>query len=91
VDLSSSISVMEILVNPKSDSKQKVLEMNIDDMDLSVRSFNCLKRAGIQTVEDLTRRTEDDMLKVRNLGKKSLDEVIVKLESYGLSLKNKEE
>ena len=65
--------------------------MNIDDMDLSVRSYNCLKRAGIQTVEDLTRRTEDDMLKVRNLGRKSLDEVIAKLESYGLSLKNKDE
>lgn len=91
VDLSSSISAMEILVNPKSDNKQKVLEMNIDDMDLSVRSYNCLKRAGIQTVEDLTKKSEDDMLKVRNLGRKSLDEVIAKLESYGLSLKNKED
>lgn len=69
----------------------KSVEMNIDDMDLSVRSYNCLKRAGIQTVEDLTKKSEDDMLKVRNLGRKSLDEVIAKLESYGLSLRNKDE
>ena len=60
-------------------------------MDLSVRSYNCLKRANIHTVEDLTRKTEDEMLKVRNLGRKSLDEVIQKLESYGLSLANKED
>jgi DNA-directed RNA polymerase subunit alpha len=60
-------------------------------MDLSVRSYNCLKRAGIHTVEDLTKKTEDDMLKVRNLGKKSLDEVILKLESLGLGLKDKED
>ena len=60
-------------------------------MDLSVRSYNCLKRANIHTVEDLTRKTEDEMLKVRNLGRKSLDEVILKLESYGLSLSNKED
>ncbi len=60
-------------------------------MDLSVRSYNCLKRANIHTVEDLTRKTEDEMLKVRNLGRKSLDEVILKLQSYGLSLSNKED
>ena len=65
--------------------------MAIEDMDLSVRSYNCLKRANIHTVEDLTRKTEDEMLKVRNLGRKSLDEVILKLQSYGLSLSNKED
>ena len=81
----------DILIPRESDTHKRVLEMNIDDMDLSVRSYNCLKRAGIQTVEDLTSKTEDDMLKVRNLGRKSLDEVIAKLESYGLSLKNKDE
>ncbi len=90
VDLSDSFG-KDILIPRESDTHKKVLEMNIDDMDLSVRSYNCLKRAGIQTVEDLTRRTEEDMLKVRNLGRKSLDEVIAKLESYGLSLKNKDE
>ena len=65
--------------------------MTIEDMDLSVRSYNCLKRANIHTVEDLIKKTEDDMLKVRNLGKKSLDEVIGKIESLGLSLKQKED
>ena len=68
-------------------SKGKVLEMVIEELDLSVRSFNCLKRAGINTVEDLTNQSEDDMMKVRNLGRKSLDEVIGKLASLGLSLK----
>ena len=91
VDLSESIRNMEILVSREEDKQQKVLEMQIDDLDLSVRSYNCLKRAGIQTVEDLTKKTEEDMLKVRNLGRKSLDEVIAKLISLGLSLKNKEE
>lgn len=91
VDLSDNISGVDILVNREEDKQKKVLEMNIDDMDLSVRSFNCLKRAGIQTVEDLTKKSEEDMLKVRNLGRKSLDEVISKLESYGLSLKSKDE
>lgn len=90
VELSSSFS-RDILIPREADNHKKVLEMNIDDMDLSVRSYNCLKRAGIQTVEDLTKRSEDDMLKVRNLGRKSLDEVIAKLESYGLSLRNKDE
>ena len=65
--------------------------MAIEEMDLSVRSYNCLKRANIHTVEDLTKKTEDEMLKVRNLGRKSLDEVILKLQSYGLSLANKED
>ena len=77
VDLSSNFN-KDILIPRESDNHKKVLEMNIDDMDLSVRSYNCLKRAGIQTVEDLTRKSEDDMLKVRNLGRKSLDEVIAK-------------
>ena len=71
--------------------QQQILKMVIEDMDLSVRSYNCLKRASIHTVEDLTNKTEDDMLKVRNLGRKSLDEVIQKLESYGLSLKKQED
>ena len=90
VDLSENFN-RDILIPRESDNHKRVLEMNMHDMDLSVRSYNCLKRAGIQTVEDLTSKTEDDMLKVRNLGRKSLDEVIAKLESYGLSLKNKDE
>lgn len=91
VTLSDSISGMDILVSREEDKQQKVLEMNIEDMDLSVRSYNCLKRAAIHTVEDLTKKSEEDMLKVRNLGRKSLDEVISKLRSYGLDLKNSEE
>ena len=71
--------------------KEKVLEMTIEDLDLSVRSFNCLKRAGINTVEDLTNRTESEMIKVKNLGKKSLEEVIHKLQVLGLELKSEEE
>ena len=91
VDLSENMSGMDILTSPAADQQQRVLEMNIEDMDLSVRSYNCLKRAGIHTVEDLTKKTEDDMLKVRNLGRKSLDEVIHKLQRLGLDLKPKEE
>ncbi len=79
------------MVNRQEDQQQKILDMNIDDMDLSVRSYNCLKRANIQTVGDLTRKTEEDMLKVRNLGRKSLDEVIARLEAFGLGLKVKED
>ena len=90
VELSENLKG-DILIPRETNGADKILSMSIDDMDLSVRSYNCLKRAGIQTVEDLTRRTEEDMLKVRNLGRKSLDEVIAKLESYGLSLKNKDE
>jgi DNA-directed RNA polymerase subunit alpha len=82
---------MDILVKNEDDKQQKILAMAIEEMDLSVRSYNCLKRANIHTVEDLTRKTEDEMLKVRNLGRKSLDEVILKLQSYGLSLSNKED
>ena len=91
VELSETMSGVDILVTPEGPSESKILEMNIEDMDLSVRSYNCLKRAGIHTVEDLTKKTEDDMLKVRNLGRKSLDEVIQKIHSYGLSLLNKDE
>lgn len=87
----SELGNIGILVPPEEDKKTKILEMTIEEMDLSVRSYNCLKRANIHTVEDLTKKTEDDMLKVRNLGKKSLDEVILKLESYGLKLKDKED
>ena len=75
----------------ETDKQQQILSMKIEDMDLSVRSYNCLKRANIHTVEDLIRKNEDEMLKVRNLGRKSLDEVIQKLESYGLSLDKKED
>lgn len=91
VTLSDTISNMDILISREEDTQKKVLEMNIEDMDLSVRSYNCLKRANIHTVEDLTKRTEDDMLKVRNLGRKSLDEVISKLHSYNLDLKRNED
>ncbi|HBF86091.1 MAG TPA: DNA-directed RNA polymerase subunit alpha [Clostridiales bacterium] len=80
-----------IVVPPKIDMITKIREMTIEDMDLSVRSYNCLKRANIHTVDDLTKKTEEDMLKVRNLGKKSLDEVIYKLNSYGLSLMKEED
>ena len=90
VNLSDSIKGMDILVK-NEDDKQQVLAMAIEDMDLSVRSYNCLKRANIHTIEDLTKKTEEEMLKVRNLGRKSLDEVILKLESYGLSLEKKED
>ena len=87
----SEIGNIGILVPPEEDKRLKILEMTIEELDLSVRSYNCLKRASIHTVEDLTKKTEDDMLKVRNLGKKSLDEVIFKLESFGLKLKEKED
>ena len=79
------------MVEREETIKEKVLEMTIEELDLSVRSFNCLKRAGIDTVEDLVNKTQDDMIKVRNLGKKSLEEVIQKLESLGLGLKADEE
>ena len=90
VNLSETIKGMDILVKTEDDKQQQVLKMAIEEMDLSVRSYNCLKRANIHTVEDLTKKTEDDMLKVRNLGRKSLDEVIQKLESYGLALTKQE-
>ena len=91
VDLSDEAKKAEIMVDRPEDVKGKVLEMTIEELDMSVRSFNCLKRAGIDTVEDLTNRTEEDMIKVRNLGKKSLEEVIQKLHSLGLDLRRPEE
>lgn len=87
----SEVGNIGILVPPAEDIRTKILEKTIEEMDLSVRSYNCLKRANIHTVEDLTHLTEDDIIKVRNLGKKSLDEVIAKLESYGLKLQDKED
>ena len=90
-DLSGEAYETEIMVDKGDDAKEKVLEMTFEELDLSVRSFNCLKRAGINTVEDLTNKTEDDMMKVRNLGKKSLDEVINKLHSFGLELRSEDE
>ena len=90
-DLSGEAYDTEIMVDKDEDANQKVLEMTIEELDLSVRSFNCLKRAGINTVEDLTNKTEDDMMKVRNLGKKSLDEVINKLHSFGLDLRSEDD
>ena len=91
VDLSDEARNAEIMVEREAVKKEKVLEMTIEELDMSVRSFNCLKRAGIDTVEDLTNRTEEDMIKVRNLGKKSLEEVIQKLHSLGLTLKSDED
>ena len=90
-DLSGEAYDTEIMVDKGEDTKEKILEMTIEELDLSVRSFNCLKRAGINNVEDLTNKTEDDMMKVRNLGKKSLDEVINKLHSFGLDLRSEDE
>ena len=87
VDLSDKGKSTEIMVEKDEGGKEKVLEMTIEELDLSVRSFNCLKRAGINTVEDLINKSEEDMMKVRNLGRKSLEEVIWKLASLGLSLR----
>jgi DNA-directed RNA polymerase subunit alpha len=86
IDLSDNAKNAEIMVEKEETKKEKVLEMTIEELDLSVRSYNCLKRAGINTVEDLTNRTEEDMMKVRNLGRKSLEEVLNKLKALDLSL-----
>ncbi len=91
VGLSTTGFESNIMVEKQGDDKEKVLEMTIEELDLSVRSFNCLKRAGINTVEDLITKTEDDMMKVRNLGRKSLEEVIAKLDSLGFTLASEEE
>ena len=90
-DLSQDASNSEIMVEKAGDGTDKILEMTIEELDLSVRSFNCLKRANINTVEDLTEKTEEDMMKVRNLGRKSLEEVIAKLQSLGFALKSDDE
>lgn len=87
IDLTEHVGNVEIMVEKEEDKKEKVLEMTIEELDLSVRSYNCLKRAGINTVEELSNKSEDDMMKVRNLGKKSLEEVIHKLEELELRLK----
>ncbi len=91
IQLTDITGAMEIMVEKEEDQKEKALEMTIEELELSVRSFNCLKRAAINTVEELTQKTEEDMMKVRNLGKKSLDEVKAKLEELGLGLKPSDE
>ena len=88
IDLSENARTVDIMVEKEENEKEKVLEMNIDELELSVRSYNCLKRAGINTVEELTNKTSDDMMKVRNLGRKSLEEVLNKLKELGLSLRS---
>ena len=87
INLTDHVQGVEILVEKEESKKEKILEMNIEDLDLSVRSYNCLKRAGINTVEELVQRDEDEMMKVRNLGRKSLEEVQQKLSALGLSLR----
>ena len=91
IDLSESAKAAEVMVEKEDNEKDKVLEMNIDELELSVRSYNCLKRAGINTVEELTNKTSEDMMKVRNLGRKSLEEVLAKLKELGLQLNPNEE
>ncbi len=91
IDLSENAKTAEIMIEKEDDEKEKALEMNIDELELSVRSFNCLKRAGINTVEELCNKTSEDMMKVRNLGRKSLEEVLAKLNELGLSLRPSEE
>ena len=86
IDLSEKAKTAEVIIEKQENEAAKVLEMNIDELELSVRSYNCLKRAGINTVEELTNRTSEDMMKVRNLGRKSLEEVLGKLKELGLSL-----
>ena len=91
IDLSEATKNTQVMIEKEEFKKEKVLEMNIDELELSVRSYNCLKRAGINTVEELTNRTPEDMMKVRNLGRKSLEEVLAKLKELGLQLNQGEE
>ena len=91
IDLSENAKTAEVMIEKEDDEKEKVLEMSIDELELSVRSYNCLKRAGINTVEELCNKTSEDMMKVRNLGRKSLEEVLTKLKELGLSLNPSEE
>ena len=91
VDLSETAKNTQIMVEKEEEQKEKILETPIEELELSVRSFNCLKRSGISTVGDLTKKTENDMMKVKNLGKKSLDEVIEKLHNLDLDLMKEEE
>jgi DNA-directed RNA polymerase subunit alpha len=91
VNLTEHVQGVEIMVEKEEDKKEKILEMTIEELDLSVRSYNCLKRAGINTVEELVQRNEEEMMKVRNLGRKSLEEVQQKLQGLGLSLRDNED
>jgi DNA-directed RNA polymerase subunit alpha len=91
IGLTESISDEVTMVEKEEEKKDKVLELTIEELDLSVRSYNCLKRAGINTAQELIQRTEEDMMKVRNLGKKSLEEVQQKLSELGLSLRKSDE
>ena len=91
IDLSENAKTAEVMVEKEDDEKEKVLEMSIDELELSVRSYNCLKRAGINTVEELTNKPSEDMMKVRNLGRKSLEEVLAKLKELGLQLNPSDE
>lgn len=91
IDLTHTVNDIEVMVEKEEDEKEKVYQMTIEELDFSVRSYNCLKRAGINYVEELTQKSEPDMMKVRNLGRKSLEEVQQKLEELGLSLRNEEE
>ena len=91
IDLSEAATKAEVMIEKDDDEKEKVLEMSIDELELSVRSYNCLKRAGINTVQELTNKTPEDMMKVRNLGRKSLEEVLAKLKELGLQLNPSEE
>ena len=91
IDLSENARCAEIMIEKEDDEKEKALEMSIDELELSVRSYNCLKRAGINTVEELTNKTSEDMMKVRNLGRKSLEEVLAKLKELGLQLNPSDE
>ncbi len=91
IDLSENAKTAEVMIEKEDNEKEKVLEMSIDELELSVRSYNCLKRAGINTVEELCNKTSDDMMKVRNLGRKSLEEVLAKLKELGLQLQPSEE
>lgn len=91
INLTEHVQGVEIMVEKEEDKKEKILEMSIEELDLSVRSFNCLKRANINTVEELVQKSEDDMMKVRNLGRKSLEEVAQKLAALGLSLRRNDE
>ena len=91
IDLSENAKTAEVMVEKEEDEKEKVLEMSIDELELSVRSYNCLKRAGINTVEELTNKTSEDMMKVRNLGRKSLEEALAKLKELGLQLNPSDE
>ena len=91
IDLSENAKTAEVMIKKEDNEKEKVLEMSIDELELSVRSYNCLKRAGINTVEELTNKTPEDMMKVRNLGRKSLEEVLAKLKELNLELNHSEE